>query len=60
MNLFAGQKQTLKAKVLLPKGAGLGEGWTGDLELAYAHCSIWNDLPTGTCCIARGSLLHIL
>ena len=35
---------------------GLTWGW----GLAYAHCGIWNDWPTGTCCIAQGTLLNIL
>ena len=30
--------QTLKTNLGLPKGTGVGgEGWTGGLELAYAH-----------------------
>ena len=39
MNLFAEQKQTHRLKNLwLPRGTGggWGEGWTGDLGLAYA------------------------
>ena len=24
------------------------EGWTGGLELLYAHRAIWNDWPKGT------------
>ena len=38
MNVFAEQKQTLKTNLQLPKRTGEGkEGWTGALELAYAH-----------------------
>ena len=39
--------QTLKTNSWLPKGTGCG-GMEG-LGLAYAHCGIWNDWPTGTC-----------
>ena len=37
--------QTLKTSLWLPKGTGdggWGEGWTGGLGLAYAHCGVWN------------------
>ena len=30
-----------------------GREWTEGLRWAYAHCDIWNDWPTGTCCITR-------
>ena len=32
--------QTLKSNFWLPKETGSGEGWTGGLGLAYAHCGI--------------------
>ena len=32
----------------------------GSLGLAYAHKSIWNSWPTGTCCILQGTLHNIL
>ena len=35
--------QTLKTNLWLPKGTGGDEGWIGDLGLACANCSIWND-----------------
>ena len=38
---------------------GWGEGWTGDLRLAHAHC-ILKDWPMGTCCTAQGPLPYIL
>ena len=44
----------------LPKGTVGKEGWTGGLGLAYAHCSIWNDWPTGTCYIAQRTLPNVL
>ena len=40
---------------MVTKGdSGWGEGWTGGLGLAYAHCGIWNNWPVGTCCVAQG------
>ena len=45
--------QTLKTNLWLPKETGCRKGWTGDLGLACTHCGIWNDWPTGTCCIAQ-------
>ena len=50
-------------KPMVTKGDRLGEGeeeWTGGLGLAYAHHGIWNDWPTGTCCIAQGILPNVL
>ena len=35
----------------------LGAGWTGGLGLAYAHCSMWNDWPVGTCWVAQRNQL---
>ena len=63
MNLFVEQKQThrlLKTNLWLPKGTGEREGIIGGMGLSYAHCGIWNDWPTGTCCIAQGILPNIL
>ena len=42
-------------KLIVTKGNMQGEGWTGDLGLAYAHWDICNDWPTGTCLIAEGT-----
>ena len=65
MNLFVEQKQThrhwketygyQRQQVWGGRRDGLGS-----LGLAYAHWGIWNDYPTGTCCIAQGTLLNIL
>ena len=52
--------QILKTNLWLPKGTGGGEGQTGGLGLAYAHCGIWNDWPMGTCYKAQRTLLNIL
>ena len=52
--------QTLKTNLWLPKGTGDGGGMNWGLGLAFAHCSLWNYWPTGTCCIAQGSLSSIL
>ena len=41
---------------VLVQNSPLREGWTGGLGLAYEHWSIWNDWPTGTCCIAQRTL----
>ena len=47
-------------KLMVTKGQlGWGE-WTGGLELAYAHCGIWNDWPAETCYISQGTLPSIL
>ena len=35
-------------------------GWTGGFGLTHAHCSIGNVWPTGTYCIAKGTLPNIL
>ena len=51
--------QTLKTNLWLPKWTGRGEGGTGGLGLAYAHCGIWNDWPMGASCIAPGTLPNI-
>ena len=51
--------QTLKINLWLPKGIG-GGGWTGGLELTYAHSGIWSVWPTGTCYVAQGTLPNIL
>ena len=50
MNLLAEQKeaQTLKTNLWLPKGTSWEEEQTEGLGLAYAHCGVWNDQPTGT------------
>ena len=40
--------QTLKTNLKLSQGTSSGEGWTGNLGLAYAHCGVWNDSPAGT------------
>ena len=57
MSLFAEQKQTLtdfekKLMVVFHKHQRgqvvVREGWTRVLGLAYAHCGIWDDWPTGT------------
>jgi len=68
MIFFAEQKylQTLKQTygfqrdrcVCVCVGDG-GEGWTGDLGLTHAQCSIWNDWPMGTSCIAQRTLTNI-
>ena len=55
--LFSKQKQTpdsqtLKTNLWLPKVTGEEEGWTRGLGLTYTHCSIWNDEPIGTGCVA--------
>ena len=34
--------------------------WTGGLGLTHAHCGVWNDWPTGTCCIEQGTPPNIL
>ena len=44
-------------KLMVIKGDRCGKGWTGGLGPPYAQWSIWNDQPTGTCCLA---LLNIL
>ena len=56
MNLFAEQKQTHrfgKQTYGYQRGRAAGEGGTGGLRLAYAHCGIWNAWPTGTYCVAQ-------
>ena len=42
------------------RGAVVWEGWTRGLGLAYARRGIWNDWPSGTCCIAQRTLSNIL
>ena len=61
MNLFSGQEQTHKLrKQTYGYQRGQVGGWIGGLGLAYAHCGIWNDWPTETCCVAQGTLPNIL
>ena len=45
---------------MVNKGDRLGEGWIGVLRLTHAHCGIWSDCPTGTCCTAQRNLPNIL
>ena len=56
-NEFTGRTKRLtdfENKLMVIKGdRQWGEGSTGDLRLAYAHCGIWNDWSMGTCCIAQ-------
>ena len=61
MNLFAEQNRLIdfENEFMVSKGDRRGEGWTGGLGLAYAHCGIWNDWPTGNCCIAQESLQNL-
>ena len=51
--------QTLK-NLSLQKGTGGREGQTEGLGLTHAHCGIWNDWPTGTCCVAQRTAPNIL
>ena len=46
----------MKTNLWLLKGTGEAEGWTGILGLAYAPCGMWNECPTGTCCIVQATL----
>ena len=62
MNLSEEQKQTHR---LWKQTYGYQWGWwrkewIGGLRLAYTHCGIWKDWPTGNYCIAQGSLPNIL
>ena len=52
MNLPAEQKQTRRHRKQTYDYQRGQDGWIGSLGLAYAHCGIWNDFPTGTSCIA--------
>ena len=45
---------------MVTKGTDAGEGWTGGLSLAQAHCGMWNDWVAGTYCIGLGNLPNIL
>ena len=54
------KEKRVQTNLWLPKGTGQGEGWTGGLGLASAHGDVWNDWPTGTCCIVQGTLPNIL
>ena len=58
MNLFSEQKQTHKLgkTYAYQRGKLEGEGWTGGVGSAYAHRGLWNDWPTGTCCVAERTL----
>ena len=55
-NLFSEQKQTTNFENKLSRGDSCGEGWTGGLGLAYAHCGIWNIWPMRICYIAQRTL----
>ena len=52
--------QTLKTNLWLPKWAVVGsrDGW--GFRVGIGHYYIWNDWPTGTCCIAWRTLPNIL
>ena len=54
------KKRKKKTNLRLPKGTGGVEECPGGLGLTYAHCSIWNEWPTGTYCTAQGTLPNIL
>ena len=45
---------------MVTKGDRWGEGWTGGLGMAYAHCGIWNDWTKGNCWTTQGTLPNIL
>ena len=60
MNLFAEQKQTLRRNLRSPVETGGSEGRPRGLGHACAHCSKWNDCPTGTRSRAQGALPNIL
>ena len=59
MNSFAEEKQNQrlwKTDGYQRGQVGDGEKWTWGLGLAFAHWGIWNDWPTGTCCVAQRTL----
>ena len=61
MNLFAEQRITdFENKLIVIKEDRMKGDGLGVWGLAYAHYGVWNDWPTGTCCIAQRTLPNIL
>ena len=52
--------QTWRTDLWLPRGRGVGEGWSRNLGLADANYYMWNELATRAYCIAQGTILNIL
>ena len=57
MNLPTEKKiMDLDNRLVVAKGEGEGEGWTGNLGLMDADYCLWNGLAMRSCCVALGTL----
>ena len=58
--IYETESRTQRTDLRLPRGRGLGEGWSGRLGLADVSFYIQDGQTTRSYCIAQGTILNIL